>query len=64
MEDGLGEEHTRHEMEEGKPARASSVGGGSGIVLEYNGGAVGEEVTGGGGEDTRGSKLHKLQLEA
>lgn len=64
MEDGLSEEHARHEVEEGKPAAASCVGGGGGKVLKHNSGAVGEEVTGGGGEGTRGPELHKLQLKA
>lgn len=64
MEDGLSEEHTWHEVEEGKPARASGIGGRGCVVLKHHSGTVGEEITRGGGEGTCSPKLHKLQLEA
>lgn len=60
MEDGLGEEHTWEEMEEGKPARACEASGGGGEVLQHNSGAVGEEIARRHGEDACCAILHEL----
>ena len=59
VENGLSEEHTRQEMEEGTPARAVMCRGG-GEVLKDDGGAVGKEETAIGGEDAGSAMLHEL----